>query len=363
MLGMKTERLPSASVATNFVLEADQVTSDTGAAEFVHEHENAEVCMMDGYCCHLEIREQSAGVEVDQFNIVRKMVQDIVAAAVNVKDTGGHQRGIFAKITSLFDDCVVLETGFKQLISEYKSDILPKMVKRYDFYTHSEKAKLSCVNEVFCGLHLIDSLAHQAKATLLLWEKMIVEDEEVGANRLSDSSKNALESGTVRLVRTVTDTIQAKDGKSEKFKAFLTRKGEFDDVPLAPFRGNRIDTLFHNAAGAYSVHEELVEFTTREYLDDNSFLARFAADFEVQQFKAGCRALGLISKIIIDPLFKSMGDTLKMETRYQTLITKLKEWKEDGRQVVEGTACLFDDRDAHGPCVGKTYYVDRFRVF
>lgn len=195
MLGMKTERLPSASVATNFVLEADQVTSDTGAAEFVHEHENAEVCMMDGYCCHLEIREQSAGVEVDQFNIVRKMVQDIVAAAVNVKDTGGHQRGIFAKITSLFDDCVVLETGFKQLISEYKSDILPKMVKRYDFYTHSEKAKLSCVNEVFCGLHLIDSLAHQAKATLLLWEKMIVEDEEVGANRLSDSSKNALESG------------------------------------------------------------------------------------------------------------------------------------------------------------------------
>lgn len=118
MLGMKAERLPSASMETNFVLEADQVTPslDTGAAEFVY-------------------------------------------------------------------------------ISDYKSDILPKMVKRYDFYIHSEKAKLSCVNEVFCGLHLIDSLAHQAKATLLLWEKMIVEGEEVGANRLSDSSKNALESG------------------------------------------------------------------------------------------------------------------------------------------------------------------------
>ncbi|CAB1339658.1 unnamed protein product [Coregonus sp. 'balchen'] len=183
------------------------------------------------------------------------------------------------------------ENKFQQILAEYKSDILPLIVKEYDRLTPSEKTMMSLAKEQECKM----------------------------------------------------------DGKSVEFRTFLTSRGEFDNVPLSLSSRNRMNSLFHNCAGVYSICEDMVEFTSG-YVDESSILAAVAAVLEVQQFKAGCRSLGLISKIIIDPLWRvltSNRNVLAMEVRYQILVTKLKEWQEDGRHLVEGNECLFDDIEVH----------------
>ncbi|XP_041715557.2 uncharacterized protein LOC121548221 [Coregonus clupeaformis] len=290
---------------------------------------------------HSELTEQASEPEDSQVDMFRKMILDVVMS------DEVDQRKIFTKLIICVGDPADPERKFKQILTEYRSEILPHMVEQYHAYSDAEKVMLSLVNELFCGLHLIDGLAHQAKTTLLLWEKQIFGDKEVRCS--SSFGTTELESGTVRLVRSVCDAVQAKgranDDRFVKFKTFLTGKGEFDEVPLVPFRGNRLDTLCHNAAGVYSIHDDLVEFTS-DYIVDSSLIKGVAVDLEVPQFKAGFRALGLISKIIIYPLWRALtlkGNILKMEARYQTLVTKLKEWQEDGRDVVEVNVRLFDD--------------------
>ncbi|CAB1343880.1 unnamed protein product [Coregonus sp. 'balchen'] len=149
--------------------------------------------------------------------------------------------------------------------------------------THSEKTMMSRVNVLLCGLHLIHSLTHQAKTTLLLWENIVLGDQEIGVHSTPNIGTTELEAGTVRLVRTVSDAVQE----------FGWAEDEFDEVPLSPSSGNRIDNLFHNGAGVYCISRDLVEFTSKCGAG-NSSLAAVTADLEVHHFKARCRALGLI---------------------------------------------------------------------
>lgn len=293
----------------------------TNVTKFSQKNVLADIYPQEESDLHSELTAQASDPKDNQVDMFRKIILDVVMS------DEVDQRKIFTKMIICVGDPAAPERKFKQILTEYRSEILPHMVEQYHAYTDAEKVMLSLVNELFCGLHLIDGLAHQAKTTLLLWEKQIFGDKEAGGSPSFGITE--LESGTVRLVRSMCDAVQAKgrakDDRFEKFETFLTGKGEFDEVRLVSFRGNRLDTLFHNAAGVYSIHDDLVEFTS-DYIVDSSFVKGVAADLEVPQFKAGFRALGLISKIIMDPLWRALtlkGNILKMEARYQTLVTKL----------------------------------------
>ena len=84
-------------------------------------------------------------------------------------------------------------------------------------------------------------------------------DHNVGAKAQGFSSKNN-EGGVERLIRTVCKAIQdrgcEKSGKPVHFRAFLRDKGR-NFVPLAPFKGNRFNILFHNGAGVYFLQNDL----------------------------------------------------------------------------------------------------------
>ncbi|XP_014030491.2 uncharacterized protein [Salmo salar] len=308
---------------------------------------------------HSGVTEQTPCPENYQVDICRKMINEIVTSGEMQQ-----MRWIFVPFSNCFGVGTGSEKKFQQILAEYRSDILPLVVEKHCGFSSTEKTMMCLVSQLFCGLHLIDGLAHQAKTTLLLWENMILGDKEVGVHSSPNIGTTELESGTVRLVSSVSDAVQelgwAEDGQLVPFESFLTSKKEFEEVPLSLSIGHRIDGLFHNSAGVCSIHDDLVEFTST-YGAESSLLAAVVADLEVQQFKAGCRALGLVSKLIIDPLWRALtlkGNVLEMEERYQTLVTKFKEWQEDGRDLVKGNACLFDDID-----VPKNLVFDRLTMW
>ena len=74
-------------------------------------------------------------------------------------------------------------------------------------------------------------------------------------------------------------------------------------MPLAPFKGNRFNILFHNGAGVYFLREELKAFMN-EVKSANQLMKAVHADLNVQQFLAGARALGMIDKFVTTPLWK-----------------------------------------------------------
>ncbi|KAL1007001.1 hypothetical protein UPYG_G00080460 [Umbra pygmaea] len=281
---------------------------------------------------------QGNGADYSQLDKCRDIIKNIV-----ICDQVQQKSLIFSKLATCLDQ--TSEKTFNQILAEYKSEILPLIVEEYNDLTCTKKTIMSLVNELFCGLNLIDGFDQQAKTTLLLWENMILGDEKTDTRRIG---KTDIEAGTVNLIRNVCDAVKEQckvDGEYLEFRTFLTSRGEFDDVPISLNSQKRIDSLFHIGAGVYSIFEDMVEFTSG-CIDQSGLLAEVSADFNVLPFKAGCRALGLISKQIIDPIWKALtskGNVLEMDLRYKILLTKLKDWQEDARDIVGGTASLFDD--------------------
>ena len=69
-------------------------------------------------------------------------------------------------------------------------------------------------------------------------------------------------------------------------------------------------------------------------------------DIEVPEYVAGCKALGLVNKIVTGPLWRVLESDvsiLDMNDRFQTLVTHLDLWALDAADVLSGEAILFPD--------------------
>lgn len=80
-------------------------------------------------------------------------------------------------------------------------------------------------------------------------------------------------------------------------KDFLKENG-MHSLPLAPFKGSRFNILFHNAGIVYFFHEKMVTF-----LKDHGSNQWVLHDLKISFFVAGCKALGLICKLVTSPLW------------------------------------------------------------
>ena len=71
------------------------------------------------------------------------------------------------------------------------------------------------------------------------------------------------------------------------------------------------------------------------------------SDIQVPEYVAGCKALGLVNKVITGPLWRVLEcndvSILDMNERYQRLKSCLDEWACDAMIVLSGEAILYDD--------------------
>ena len=163
-----------------------------------------------------------------------------------------------------------------------------------------DQHSLGNVNEFFCGQQFLVGLADQAHACLKFWENVFFKGQDIGS--LAHEGYSNGESGRLCLIRMVCKAVShrgcEKSGRMISFEICMEEKNIFR-LPVYQFLGFNI--LFKNAAGVYYLFDHLVDFFDNIELE-NRLLVAVHWDLKVLTYKVGCRALGLIEKLVTGPL-------------------------------------------------------------
>lgn len=249
---------------------------------------------------------------------------------------------IISKLKNTMSDRHAAEKLFNELLAEYRADILPEVMANWSQVSESEREQLTRINNFFCGLHFLVGLADCAEAAIRLWE----ETHDLVSGKFS---------GTQRLIRTACKAFHARGsqqaGCSHHFRAFLRNRG-IVKMPLAAFQGNRFNILFYDGAGVYFLREHMTQYLTTAHGSAlNLLLQAVLADLKVPQYLAGCRALGIIDKLVTGPLWRYLQlastSVLTMSEVYTTMKEKFEEWGEDAQRIVEGCANFLPQQESH----------------
>ena len=116
-------------------------------------------------------------------------------------------------------------------------------------------------------------------------------------------------------------------------------------LPLQPFHGNRFNILFESAAGLFFLHEKVEEFLAGH--QSNNLLKFVPFDLKVQEYLAGVKALGLISRLITGPLWCLLEDKtihiFVMNKHYLQLVTFLEDTVENIESFMTGNLLIFGE--------------------
>ena len=171
----------------------------------------------------------------------------------------------------------------------------------------------------------------------------------------STSKESCASSGTQRLVRTACKAFHHRGsqqcGSSTLFRTYLRKEG-IHKIPLAQFVGNRFNILFYDAAGVYYLQSHMVKFIESAHGgQENRLLQAVLADLRDPVCIAGCRALGLIDKVVTGPLWRKLSESsisvLEMGSVYTEMKAMFDSWSGDSHALIEGSATLKEAGDVH----------------
>ena len=79
----------------------------------------------------------------------------------------------------------------------------------------------------------------------------------------------------------------------------------------------------------------------------NQLLKTVLADLSTPEYIAGCKAMGIINKMVTGPLWRVLEckdvTILDMNERFRKFLSCLKDWSSDPSSVISGEAFVFDD--------------------
>ena len=158
------------------------------------------------------------------------------------------------------------------------------------------------------------------------------------------------EPGIIRLIRTACKALSKhgceQSGVYQPFTSFLKSNGVCKN-PLASFRGNRFNIVFYDAGALFYIAPLIQRFFSEVWQTPNQLLKAVSADLSVHEYIAGCKALGIINKIVTGPLWRVLEckeiTILDMNERFRTLLSCLNDWLINASSVLAGEAVVFDD--------------------
>ena len=87
------------------------------------------------------------------------------------------------------------------------------------------------------------------------------------------------------------------------FTTFLKANGVCRN-PLASFRGNRFNIVFYDAGALFYIAPLVQKIFKEVWQPPNQLLKEVSADLSVHKYVAGCKALGIVNKVITGPLWQ-----------------------------------------------------------
>ena len=231
-------------------------------------------------------------------------------------------------------------------------DVLPTIVENWEAMTDEEKEPLGHITSFFCGLHSLIQYAETCEKGLDTVEKEMTEGKGGGAQVKGLAFKSD-GCGVLRLVGGCSKAFarggSEKAGVHGHFKLFVQdflKDSGLRTLPLVPFKGNRFNILFFNAGFVYFLREQMKKFIDG-FGATNKLLKCVQADLAEPLYMAGCRALGLISKVITAPLWRCLEDRsihiLDLPGIYRKIEDALRKGVENPGDFMEGHIVPFDD--------------------
>ena len=328
------EILPSQS---NLGLLSDETSKFGKKVEGFHASDS------DGRLYVLGLREITTKSGQDTLSTFQQILRDIDDVSHNATDVA---KKILVNITCTMSDRASTQIKFNELLEAYRQEVLPSTIENYAQLTDAQRLSLGKLCNFFCGLHALVHLAEVASTALKESDKGFFADK---SPILDGSFSKGNESGAVRLIRTASKAVaQGGDEKSgchgsymEYMRPHLKANG-FYSLPLEPFRGNRFNIVFQNAASLFYLAEHLTSFLNGNAT--NRLLQAVLFDLKVPEYLAGCKALGLISKLVTVPLWTTIENTaihlMDIGTRYQEIIDYLVTAVERTDEFITGTLHL-----------------------
>ncbi|MES9902781.1 MAG: hypothetical protein ABW168_08870, partial [Sedimenticola sp.] len=251
----------------------------------------------------LGLRDMATKSSHDTLETFKDILDDIENISENSKNNG---KKILTNIKNTMSDRAATETKFNQLLETYRNEILPDVIVDYDTLDAEEKLVISHMNNFFCGLHTLVHMADAAQKSIYETEHSHFEGHIPIQNPAFIRSG---QSGTARLIFTACKAFarrgDQKSGCHGSFKVFIKQFLKDNDLralPLEPLRGNRFNILFSNAGHVYFLKDQMKDFLTKTG-SMNGLLSSVLKDLQEPYFIGGCKALGLISKLITTPLW------------------------------------------------------------
>ena len=292
----------------------------------------------DDFTYHLGLRHVFSGSALDTLETLKEILHDIDNVQLAIGKTKKSSE-IVSRIKNTMSDRHAAEKRFNEILSDFRTEILPTVIDHWDSIDEVEREQLTRMNNFFCGLHFLVGLADAAEETLKLWEA------QFSSNVVGSSS------GTQRLVRTACKALHHRGsqqcGSSTLFRTYLRKEG-IHKIPLAHFVGNRFNILFYDAAGVYYLRVLIMKFIETVHGGNaNRLLKCVLADLCNPMYIAGCRALGLIDKMVTGPLWRKIQESsssiLGLGSTYCRMKEKFDVWSENSEELLEGNAVLEQD--------------------
>ena len=97
----------------------------------------------------------------------------------------------------------------------------------------------------------------------------------------------------------------------------------------------------------YYISDFVKSFFQNVWQTPNQLLRAVYSDIQVPEYLAGCRALGLINKIVTGTLWRLLESSdisiTEMNEYYQMLVSYIDEWSTDASKLLHGEAVLYPE--------------------
>ena len=298
----------------------------------------------------LGLQDVHAGDSETQFEALQFII-DKLSDVLDEGDASSSSKELISHIKNTMGDQAASQKSFNEKVETYRRSVLPDVVDKWEQLEPAVKKQLGEMNHFFCNLHTLIGAATYCDAAMKnLEDKWRTEYGQLGVETLKafqdkegNYSWKHSDSATERLVRTASDAIApGGDQKSGCIAGFRSYR-HIHNIPQAkvvPFRANRFNVLFSNAAGIYFHRKHIQTMFSEGWVKaENKLLQAVHADIQCIPLLAGVRALGILHKQLTEPMWilteKPDVHILQLGQLLQDTYKLLEVWSTDATPLLD----------------------------
>ena len=207
---MESHTLAQAQLAKALCNTEDATLHSDGTNKFGHKYSGYQVSTSTGDSYTLGLREMCNGSAQTTLDTLNEILADIEEVANKALGVGNAANRILANIKCTMSDRASTEKSFNDLLTAYRSEILPTVVDNWGELLLEQREAMARMYNFFCGMHFIVGMADHTAEALRLFE---IAHQESETTTVSTSTEPILKQAALCLLE-----LPAKHLRNEGIK-------------------------------------------------------------------------------------------------------------------------------------------------